>query len=51
MKRLIISLVLLSVAFSAHAQLFDFSNNANRYEMGLNFGGGIAIDMDAIARY
>lgn len=38
MKRLILSLVLLSVAVCAHAQLFDFSSNNNRYEAGLNFG-------------
>ena len=38
MKRYIISLVLLSVTVSAHAQLFDFSSNNNRYEAGLNFG-------------
>ena len=38
MKSLIISLVLLSVTVCAHAQLFDFSSNNNRYEAGLNFG-------------
>ena len=38
MKRYIISLVLLSVTVCAHAQLFDFSSNNNRYEAGLNFG-------------
>ena len=38
MKRLIISLVLLSVTVCAHAQLFDFSSNNNRYEVGMNFG-------------
>ena len=38
MKRLIISLVLLSVTVCAHAQLFDFSSNNNRYEIGLNLG-------------
>ena len=38
MKRLIISLVLLSVTICAHAQMFDFSSNNNRYEGGLNFG-------------
>ncbi len=38
MKRYIISLVLLSVTVCAHAQLFDFSSNDNRYEVGLNFG-------------
>ena len=38
MKRLIISLVLLSVSVCAHAQLFDFSSNNNRYEVGMNFG-------------
>ena len=38
MKRLIISLVLLSVTICAHAQLLDFSSNNNRYEAGLNFG-------------
>ena len=38
MKSLIISLVLLSVTVCAHAQLFDFSSNNNRYEIGLNLG-------------
>ena len=38
MKRLIISLVLLSVTVCARAQLFDFSSNNNRYEVGMNFG-------------
>ena len=38
MKRQIISLVLLFVTVCAHAQLFDFSGNNNRYEMGLNVG-------------
>ena len=38
MKRLIISLVLLSVTVCAHAQVFDFSSNNNRYEVGMNFG-------------
>ena len=38
MKRLIISLVLLSVTVCAHAQLFDISSNNNRYEIGLNLG-------------
>ena len=38
MKRLIISLVLLSVTVCAHAQFFDFSSNNNRYEVGMNFG-------------
>ena len=38
MKRLIISLVLLSVTVYAHAQLFDFSSNDNRYEVGMNLG-------------
>ena len=38
MKRLILSLVLLSVTVCAHAQLFDFSSNNNRYEVGLNVG-------------
>ena len=38
MKRFIISLVLLSVTVCAHAQLFNFSSNNNRYEAGLNFG-------------
>ena len=38
MKRLVLSLVLLSVTVCAHAQLFDFSSNNNRYEAGLNFG-------------
>ena len=38
MKRLIISLVLLSATVCAHAQFFDFSSNVHRYEMGLNFG-------------
>ena len=38
MKRLVISLALLSVALCAHAQIFDFSSNNNRYEAGLNLG-------------
>ena len=38
MKRLIISLVLLSVTVCAHAQVFDFSSNNNRYEVGMNVG-------------
>ena len=38
MKRYSISLVLLFVAVCAHAQLFDFSSNNNRYEIGMNFG-------------
>ena len=38
MKRLIISLVLLSVTVCAHAQVFDFSSNNDRYEVGLNLG-------------
>ena len=38
MKRHIISLVLLFATVCAHAQLFDFSSNNNRYEAGLNFG-------------
>ena len=38
MKKYIISLVLLSVTVCAHAQLFDFSSNNNRYEIGLNVG-------------
>ena len=38
MKRYIISLVLLFVTVCAHAQLFDFSSNNNRYEIGLNLG-------------
>ena len=38
MKRLIISLALLSVTVCAHAQIFDFSSNKNRYEVGLNVG-------------
>ena len=38
MKRLIISLVLLSVTVFAHAQLFGFSSNNNRYEVGMSFG-------------
>ena len=38
MKRLIISLVLLSVTICAHAQLLDFSSNNKRFEAGLNFG-------------
>ena len=38
MKRYIISLVLLFVTVCAHAQLFDFSSNKNRYEIGLNLG-------------
>ena len=38
MKRLILCLVLLSVTICAHAQLFDFSSNNNRYEVGMNLG-------------
>ena len=38
MKRHIISLALLFVTVCAHAQLFDFSSNKNRYEAGLNVG-------------
>ena len=38
MKRYPISLVLLFVTVCAHAQLFDFSSNNNRYEIGANFG-------------
>ena len=38
MKRYFISLVLLFVAVCAHAQLFDFSSNNNRYEIGMNLG-------------
>ena len=38
MKRYTISLVLLFVTVCAHAQLFDFSSNNNRYEIGSNFG-------------
>ena len=38
MKRYIVSLVLLFVTVCAHAQLFDFSSNDNRYEIGLNLG-------------
>ena len=38
MKRYIISLGLLFVTVCAHAQLFDFSSNKNRYEIGLNLG-------------
>ena len=38
MKRYFISLVLLFVTVCAHAQLFDFSSNNNRYEIGMNFG-------------
>ena len=38
MKRLIISLVLLSVTICAHAQLLNLSSNNHRYEVGLNFG-------------
>ena len=38
MKRYITSLVLLIVTVCAHAQLFDFSSNNNRYEIGMKFG-------------
>ena len=38
MKRYIISLALLFVTVCAHAQLFVFSSNNNRYEIGLNVG-------------
>lgn len=38
MKRLLIIAALVAVAFSANAQVFDFSNNNNRYEFGLTLG-------------
>ena len=38
MRRLIISLVLLSVTVCAHAQFSGSPSNYKRYEMGMNFG-------------
>lgn len=38
MKKTLIIVALLTMAFSANAQLFDFSSNANRFELGLNIG-------------
>ena len=38
MKKLIVLATFLSLTICANAQMFDFSNNANRYEVGFNFG-------------
>ena len=38
MKRLLIIAALVAVAFSANAQVFDFSSNNNRYEIGVSIG-------------
>lgn len=38
MKKLIVFATLLSLTICAHAQMFDFSSNAQRYEAGFNLG-------------
>ena len=38
MKKALLAAALLLVSFGAKAQLFDFSNNNDRYELGINIG-------------